>query len=80
VIATGLSIQNIRGTNRFVTLSDGTMWDIYPGDRSEVGVWRAQDPAYVRLPTTTVTGGYDREIVNASRNVLVRAKFVGIQQ
>jgi len=73
----GLSILDVRGGNRFVTLSDGTMWDVYPGDRTEVGVWRTQDPAYVRLGTTTVGGGYDREIVNASRNVLVRVKFVG---
>jgi hypothetical protein len=77
VVKTGLSVQQVHGGNRFVSLTDGSMWDVYAGDRGEVGVWRAQDPVYVRLATTTLSGGYDREIVNASRNVLVRVKFAG---
>jgi hypothetical protein len=77
VIKTGVLIQDVRGGNRFVSLSDGTMWDIYPADRGEASVWRSEDPVYVRAGTTTVSGGYDREIVNAWRNVLIRVKFVG---
>jgi len=77
VIKTGLSVQDIRGGNRFVSLSDGSMWDVYAADRGETSVWRIQDPVYVRTATTPVSGGYDREIVNASRNVLIRVKYVG---
>jgi hypothetical protein len=77
VVRTGLSVQSVLVGNRFVSLTDGSMWDVYPADRPEAGVWRSSDPVYVRLATTNVTGGYDREIVNASRNVLVRARFAG---
>jgi hypothetical protein len=77
VVKTGLAVKNVQGGSRFVSLTDGSMWDVYAPDRGEVGVWRAQDPVYVRLATTNISGGYDREIVNASRNVLVRVKFAG---
>jgi hypothetical protein len=77
VVKTGLAVKSVQGGNRFVSLTDGSMWDVYAPDRGEVGVWRSQDPVYVRLATTSVSGGYDREIVNASRNVLVRVKFAG---
>jgi hypothetical protein len=77
VVKTGLAVQAVQVGNRFVSLNDGSMWDVYPGDRAEVGVWRAQDPVYVRLATTTTSGGFDRELVNATRNVLVRVKFAG---
>lgn len=77
VVKTGLAVKNVQGGSRFVSLTDGSMWDVYTPDRGEVGVWRAQDPVYVRLATTNISGGYDREIVNASRNVLVRVKFAG---
>lgn len=77
VVKTGLAVKSVQGGSRFVSLTDGSMWDVYAQDRGEAGVWRAQDPVYVRLATTNVSGGYDREIVNASRNVLVRVKFAG---
>lgn len=77
VVKTGLAVRQLQGDNRFISLTDGSMWDVYPADRAEAGVWRGQDPVYVRLATTNVSGGYDREIVNASRNVLIRVKFAG---
>lgn len=77
IVKTGLAVQSVQVGNRFVSLTDGSMWDVYPGDRAEVGVWRSQDPVYVRLATTTTSGGFDRELVNASRNVLARVKFAG---
>jgi hypothetical protein len=76
VIKTGVSVQEVRGGNRFVALSDGSMWDVYAGDRGEASVWHASDPVYVRTGTTSVGGGYDREIVNTTRNVLIRVKYV----
>jgi hypothetical protein len=76
VIKAGLTVQDIRGANRFISLSDGSMWDVYSADRGETSVWRIQDPVDVRT-TTSIAAGYDREIVNASRNVLVRVKYVG---
>ena len=77
VVRTGLSVRSVLVGNRFVSLTDGSMWDVYPADRPEAGVWHSSDPVYVRVATSKVSGGYDREIVNASRNVLVRARFAG---
>jgi hypothetical protein len=60
-----------------VTLSDGSTWDVYPKDRGEASVWKAPDPVYIRLATTAIAGGYDRELVNTSRNVLIRVRLAG---
>ena len=77
VINSGLSIRDIRDSSRFITLSDGSMWDVYSADRGETSVWRIKDPIYVRTASTSVPGGFDGELVNASRNVLVRVRYIG---
>jgi hypothetical protein len=70
----GHLLRSVSGDGRYVTLEDGSLWEIEPGVRFQTVDWQLQAPITVR--TTRGMDGYTYEIVNTQDDEGAMAKFV----
>jgi hypothetical protein len=70
----GHLLRTVSDDGRYVTLEDGSVWEIEPGVRFQTMDWQPQAPITVR--TTRGMDGYDYEIVNTQDDEGAMAKFV----
>jgi hypothetical protein len=70
------AVVAIRSGSRYVTLDDGSVWDVYTSDQTETATWQQGDLVQVRVAPVAY-GDFDHELVNNQRTGPVRAKFMG---
>ena len=70
----GHLLRSVSEDGRYVTLEDGSVWEIEPGVRFQTMDWQPQAPLTVR--TTRPMDGYTYEIVNTQDDEGAMAKFV----
>ncbi|HWZ60199.1 MAG TPA: hypothetical protein VNW46_14575 [Gemmatimonadaceae bacterium] len=70
------AVVAIRSGSRYVTLDDGSVWDVYTSDQTETAAWQQGDLVQVRVAPVAY-GEFDHELVNNQRTGPVRAKFMG---
>ena len=58
----GHLLRQVTRDGRYVTLEDGSEWEIHPRDRFQAAEWEADAPMTVR--TTRAEDGFEYEIVN----------------
>jgi hypothetical protein len=70
------AVVAIRSGSRYITLDDGSVWDVYQSDQTETSAWQQGDLVQVRVAPVAY-GEFDHELVNNQRTGPVRAKFMG---
>lgn len=68
---------------RFVTLADGTWWEVRPDDRAAADIWAAPTYIVVRTnpaPVRTTTVAYDYLLTNGTERRTVAARFIGFEK
>ncbi|MBZ5556438.1 MAG: hypothetical protein LAO77_04100 [Acidobacteriia bacterium] len=70
----GHLLRSVTEEGRFVTLEDGSVWEIEPGVRFQTMDWQPQAPITVR--TTRGIDGYTYEIVNTQDDEGAMAKYL----
>jgi hypothetical protein len=70
----GHLLQSVSEDGRYVTLEDGSVWEIEPGVRFQTAEWQPQAPISVR--TGRGMGAYSYEIVNTQDDEGAMARFV----
>jgi hypothetical protein len=70
------AVTAIAAGSRYVTLDDGSVWDVYTSDQTETAAWQRGDLVQVRVAPVAY-GEFDHELVNNQRTGPVRAKFTG---
>jgi len=61
----------------FVRLADGTLWEVYPPDRTSTDAWNAGDYITVSLAPAAV-GDYDHVLVDTNANTRAHVRFVDV--
>ena len=61
----------------FVRLADGTLWEVYPPDRTSTDEWHPGDYVTVSLASTAV-GDFDHVLVDTNANTRAHARFVDV--
>ena len=61
----------------FVRLADGTLWEVYPPDRTFTDEWNAGDYITVTLAATAV-GDFDHVLVDTKANTRAHVRFVDV--
>lgn len=61
----------------FVRLADGTLWEVYPPDRTSTDAWNAGDYITVSLAPAAV-GDYDHVLVDTNENTRAHVRFVDV--
>jgi hypothetical protein len=61
-LGSGHLLRRVTDDGRFVTLEDGSRWEVHPRDRFQTVDWEVNASMTVR--TTRGDGGYDYELVN----------------
>ena len=61
----------------FVRLADGTLWEVYPPDRTYTDEWTAGDYITVTLASTAV-GDFDHVLVDTNANTRAHVRFVNV--
>jgi hypothetical protein len=61
----------------FVRLADGTLWEVYPPDRTSTDGWHAGDYITVSLASTAV-GDFDHVLVDTNANTRAHVRFVDV--
>jgi hypothetical protein len=70
----GHLLRAVTDEGRYVTLEDGSVWEIEPSVRFQTAEWQPQAPITVR--TTRGMDGYMYEIVNTQDDEGAMAKYV----
>ena len=63
-LGSGHLLREVAENGRFITLEDGSRWEIHPRDRFQTTDWEPDSGISVR--TTRIDDGYAYEIVNTS--------------
>lgn len=61
----------------FVRLADGTLWEVYPPDRTSTDAWHAGDYITVSLASTAI-GDFDHVLVDTKANTRAHVRFVDV--
>ena len=61
----------------FVRLADGTLWEVYPPDRTSTDEWHPGDYVTVSLASTAV-GDFDHVLVDTNANTRAHVRFVDV--
>jgi hypothetical protein len=61
----------------FVRLADGTLWEVYPPDRTFTDEWNAGDYITVTL-ASTAQGDFDHVLVDTNANTRAHVRFVDV--
>jgi hypothetical protein len=61
----------------FVRLADGTLWEVYPPDRTSTDAWHAGDYITVSLASTAM-GDFDHVLVDTNANTRAHVRFVDV--
>ena len=61
----------------FVRLADGTLWEVYPPDRTSTDDWHPGDYITVSLASTAV-GDFDHVLVDTNANTRAHVRFVDV--
>jgi hypothetical protein len=76
----GEQLDSASAGGRFVTLADGTWWEVAPSDRTATDVWQAGDYLAVHpapAPSATPRATYDVLLLNSTTGRRVAARFIG---
>ena len=73
-LGSGHLLREATRDGRFLTLEDGSRWEIHPRDRFQTADWEAN--ASIAVRTARAEDGYGYEIVNTSADEGVLARFV----
>jgi len=61
----------------FVRLADGTLWEVYPPDRTFTDEWNSGDYITVTIASTAV-GDFDHVLVDTNANTRAHVRFVDV--
>ena len=61
----------------FVRLADGTLWEVYPPDRTFTDEWNAGDYVTVTI-ASTAQGDFDHVLVDTNANTRAHVRFVDV--
>ena len=61
----------------FVRLADGTLWEVYPPDRTSTDAWHPGDYITVSLAATAI-GDFDHVLVDTNANTRAHVRFVDV--
>ena len=70
----GHLLRDVSDDGRFVTLEDGSRWEVIPRDQFTSADW--QPPAAMAVRTTRGEDGFNYELVNTNDDEGVMAKFL----
>ena len=73
-LGSGHLLRGVSDDGRFLTLEDGSRWEVHPRDRFRTLDWAVD--ASIAVSTTRVDDGYGYEIVNTNDDEGVLARFV----
>jgi hypothetical protein len=73
-LGSGHRLRAVSQDGRYVTLEDGSRWEIHPRDRFRTIDWEAD--ASISVRTTRAEDGYAYEIVNTSDDDGVMARVI----
>ncbi len=76
-VVAGARIIDIAEEGTFVTLDDGTTWEVYLPDRTSTVGWRAGDLVIVSLNPVVVGQRYDYRLTNGRTDSQAAVKFRG---
>lgn len=72
-LGSGHLLREVTRDGRFLTLEDGSRWEIHPRDRFQTADWEAN--ASISVRTTRAEDGYSYEIVNSQSDEGALARF-----
>lgn len=75
-IVPGLRIANVEGDGSFITLQDGTQWEVYLPDRPSTATWRQGDFVTVKL-RPIAEGRYTYELTDGRTDSDAAVKLRG---
>jgi hypothetical protein len=73
-LGAGHLLRDVSSDGRFITLEDGSRWEVIPRDQFTSVEW--QPPAAMAVRTTRGEDGFDYEVVNTNDDEGVLAKFL----
>ena len=73
-LGAGHLLRDVSGDGRFITLEDGSRWEVIPRDQFTSAEW--QPSAAMAVRTTRGEDGFDYEVVNTNDDEGVLAKFL----
>jgi hypothetical protein len=73
-LGAGHLLRDVSGDGRFVTLEDGSRWEVIPRDQFTSAEW--QPTAAMAVRTTRGEDGFQYELVNTNDDEGVLAKFL----
>ncbi len=76
-VVPGARIIDVAEEGTFVTLDDGTTWEVYLPDRTSTVGWRAGDLVIVSLNPVVVGQRYDYRLANGRTDSQAAVKFRG---
>ena len=59
----------------FVRLADGTLWEVYPPDRTSTDAWELGDYITMSLASTAI-GDFDHVLIDSNANTRAHVRFV----
>ena len=62
----------------FVRLADGTIWEVYPPDRTFTDEWNAGDYITVTIASIAQGGDFDHVLVDTNANTRAHVRFVDV--
>jgi hypothetical protein len=73
-LGSGHFIRSVAMGGQFITLEDGSLWEVEPNARFEAADWKAEAPVTVRAARDR--GQYPYELTNTQEDEGVRARYV----
>ena len=76
-VPTAARLQSTPDDGSFVRLADGTLWEVYPPDRTSTDTWEPGDHVSVSLAPTAV-GDFDHVLIDSNSNTRAHVRFVDV--
>lgn len=76
-VPTAARLQSTPDDGSFVRLADGTLWEVYPPDRTSTDAWEQGDHISVSLAPTAV-GDFDHVLIDSNSNTRAHVRFVDV--
>ena len=68
-------VSEVSGGGRYVTLEDGSVWEVEPLGRIDTGLWLLVDD--ITVTDNGSTTGYPYQLINTSEGEVVDARYLG---
>ncbi|HEU4564867.1 MAG TPA: hypothetical protein VFS05_09475 [Gemmatimonadaceae bacterium] len=79
----GARLAGAEEGGRYITLADGSWWEVRPDDRPAADIWAAPQYIVVRqnpAPVRTAATAYDWLLTNGAERRTVIARFIGFEK